>query len=135
MVTVTAAEADPAPVPSLKIAGDGDVKKIAGAMCGVLREAGTVRAVVMGPRSLNQMVKALAIARPLLAREGRDLTASVKLVHVKSDQRAPDDDDPDVLNAVQATMVCFCACLCSVSVLCASACVCLCMCVCVSVIL
>ena len=48
---------------TLKVSAKSDSAKVAGAIAGVIREKGKVEIQTVGAGSLNQFVKALAIAR------------------------------------------------------------------------
>jgi len=57
----------------LKVSSDSDPGAAAGAIANGIRERGTVEIEVIGPRAVNQAVKAIAIARGYLAASGVDL--------------------------------------------------------------
>jgi len=57
----------------LKVSSKSSPNSVAGAMAGVVRQAGAVEVQVVGAGALNQAVKAVAIARGYLAPSGVDL--------------------------------------------------------------
>ncbi|CAN5706674.1 hypothetical protein BH24ACT2_BH24ACT2_12950 [soil metagenome] len=57
----------------LKVSSKSNPNSVAGAMAGVVREAGSVEVQVVGAGALNQAIKALAIARGYVAAGGIDL--------------------------------------------------------------
>ncbi len=57
----------------LKVSSKSNPNACAGAMAGVLRQAGAVEVQVVGAGALNQAVKAIAIARGYVAPAGIDL--------------------------------------------------------------
>ncbi len=71
----TALHRDPAhaPVEVLKVSTRSRPSALAGAIAGVIREAGHVEVQAIGAGATNQAVKAIAIARSYLAEEGLDL--------------------------------------------------------------
>jgi len=54
----------------LKVAATSNPKAVAGAIAGALEEDGIVEAHAIGAGAVNQAVKAIAIARRLVEREG-----------------------------------------------------------------
>jgi stage V sporulation protein S len=58
----------------LKVSSKSNPNSVAGAMAGVVRQAGAVEVQVVGAGALNQAVKAVAIARGYVAPSGIDLT-------------------------------------------------------------
>jgi stage V sporulation protein S len=57
----------------LKVSSDSDPGATAGAIANGIRERGTAEIQVIGPRAVNQAVKAIAIARGYLAASAVDL--------------------------------------------------------------
>jgi stage V sporulation protein S len=57
----------------LKVSSKSNPNSVAGAMAGVIRQAGSVEVQVVGAGALNQAVKAVAIARGFVAPSGIDL--------------------------------------------------------------
>lgn len=57
----------------LKVSSRSNPNAVAGAFAGVVREKGRVEVQVVGAGALNQAVKAVAIARSMLAAQGIDL--------------------------------------------------------------
>jgi stage V sporulation protein S len=61
------------------------VRHVAGAIARSVRAGGQVDVVGMGPRSINQAIKALAITREFLEKDGLDFTCRPKFVHIQVD--------------------------------------------------
>ena len=57
----------------LKVSSSSDPSAVAGAIANGIRELGRAEAQVIGPRAVNQAVKAIAIARGYLAAAGLDI--------------------------------------------------------------
>ncbi|MGH0428047.1 stage V sporulation protein S [Bacillus mycoides] len=57
----------------LKVSSKSSPNSVAGAIAGVLRSSGNVEIQVIGAGSLNQAIKAIAIARGFVAPSGIDL--------------------------------------------------------------
>ena len=57
----------------LKVSSKSNPNAVAGALAGVIRQAGAVEVQVVGAGALNQAVKAVAIARGFVAPSGLDL--------------------------------------------------------------
>ena len=57
----------------LKVSSSSDPGATAGAIANGIRERGTAEIQVIGPRAVNQAVKAIAVARGYLAASGVDL--------------------------------------------------------------
>ena len=57
----------------LKVSSKSNPNSVAGALAGVLRQAGAVEVQVVGAGALNQAVKAIAIARGFVAPSNIDL--------------------------------------------------------------
>ena len=60
-------------VQALKVSASSDPGSAAGAIANGMREHGSTEIQVIGPRAVNQAVKAIAIARGYLAASGVDL--------------------------------------------------------------
>ena len=58
---------------TLKVSSDSDPSATAGAIANGVRERGGAEVEVIGPRAVNQAVKAIAIARGYVAASGADL--------------------------------------------------------------
>jgi len=58
---------------------------VAGAMAGVLRQAGSVEVQVVGAGALNQAIKAMAIARGYVASSGIDLVCTPSFADIEID--------------------------------------------------
>jgi stage V sporulation protein S len=57
----------------LKVSSGSNPRAVAGAIANSIRERGAAEAQVIGPRAVNQAVKAIAIARGYVATNGIDL--------------------------------------------------------------
>jgi len=57
----------------LKVSSTSDPTATGGAIANGIREGGSIEVQVIGPRAVNQAVKAIAIARGYLAASGVDL--------------------------------------------------------------
>jgi stage V sporulation protein S len=57
----------------LKVSSKSKPNAVAGALAGVLRERGTAEMQAIGAGALNQAIKAVAIARGIVAPSGMDL--------------------------------------------------------------
>src|SRR5919107_127012 len=78
------------PVEVLKVSTRSNPNAVAGAMAGVIRQAGTVEVQVVGAGALNQAVKALAIARGYVAEAGIDLVCVPTFADIEIDgERRP----------------------------------------------
>ncbi len=69
----------------LKVAAKSNPNKVAGALAGVIREQGRAEMQAVGAGSLNQAIKAVAIARGFVAPNGIDLVCVPAFVDVKID--------------------------------------------------
>ena len=69
----------------LKVSSRSNPNSVAGAMAGVIRQAGTVEVQVVGAGALNQAVKALAIARGYVAASGIDLVCAPTFADIDID--------------------------------------------------
>lgn len=58
---------------ALKVSSKSNPNSVAGALAGIIREQGVVEIQVIGAGSLNQAVKAIAIARGFLAPSGIEI--------------------------------------------------------------
>ena len=58
---------------TLRVASHSDPSATAGAIANAMRETGEAEIQVIGPRAVNQAVKAIAIARGYVAASGVDL--------------------------------------------------------------
>ena len=74
---------------TLKVSSTSDPGAAAGAVANVVREKGQVEIQVIGPRAVNQAVKAIAIARSYVAASGVDLffTPSFASVHIEDQEK------------------------------------------------
>ena len=69
----------------LKVSSRSNPNSVAGAMAGVVRQAGIVEVQVVGAGALNQAVKALAIARGYVAPAGIDLVCVPTFADIEID--------------------------------------------------
>jgi stage V sporulation protein S len=69
----------------LKVSSRSNPNAVAGAMAGVIRQAGTVEVQIVGAGALNQAVKALAIARGYVAEAGIDLVCVPTFADIEID--------------------------------------------------
>jgi stage V sporulation protein S len=74
---------------TLKVSSTSDPGAAAGAVANGVREKGQVEIQVIGPRAVNQAVKAIAIARSYVAASGVDLffTPSFASVHIEDQEK------------------------------------------------
>ncbi len=69
----------------LKVSSKSSPNAVAGALAGVIRRTGCVEVQVVGAGSLNQAIKALAIARGYLAPAGLDLVCVPTFADIEID--------------------------------------------------
>jgi stage V sporulation protein S len=74
-----------AAVEVLKVSSRSNPNAVAGAMAGVIRQAGTVEVQIVGAGALNQAIKALAIARGYVAEAGIDLVCVPSFADIEID--------------------------------------------------
>ena len=100
----------------LKVSTKSNPNSVAGAMAGVLRQAGAVEVQVVGAGALNQAIKAVAIARGYVAAGGIDLVCVPSFADIEIDgerrtairlviedrQRRPIDDEVVLPDTAQA---------------------------------
>ena len=67
---------------TLKVATKSNPSTVAGAIANNIRDNKQVEIMVMGPNSVNQAVKALAIARGFMQKEGKDLNCKPEFKHL-----------------------------------------------------
>eukprot|EP01001_Neometanema_parovale_P005736 NODE_2147_length_1499_cov_10.616279_g2042_i0.p1 GENE.NODE_2147_length_1499_cov_10.616279_g2042_i0~~NODE_2147_length_1499_cov_10.616279_g2042_i0.p1 ORF type:complete len:471 (-),score=86.96 NODE_2147_length_1499_cov_10.616279_g2042_i0:87-1445(-) len=84
-------DADLPDVQDLRVAAGSEAKSVAGAIATRLRDSIPVRLTVMGPNSVNQMVKALALARTRLQDDGMDLAAYAPFTHLPASEGSKDE--------------------------------------------
>lgn len=70
---------------TLKVSSTSDPNSTAGALANSIRENGKVKLQVIGPRAVNQAIKAIAIARGYIAPSGVDLVSSPQFVDITID--------------------------------------------------
>jgi stage V sporulation protein S len=70
---------------TLKVASKSNPSTVAGAIANNIRDSKQVEIMVMGPNSVNQAVKALAIARGFMQKEGKDLHCKPEFKHLTID--------------------------------------------------
>src|SRR4051812_35112778 len=69
----------------LKVSSKSNPNSVAGAMAGVVRQAGSVEVQVVGAGALNQAIKAVAIARGYVAPSGIDLACVPTFADIEID--------------------------------------------------
>ncbi len=69
----------------LKVSSRSNPNSVAGALAGVLRQAGVVEVQVVGAGALNQAVKAIAIARGFVAPSNIDLVCIPTFADIEID--------------------------------------------------
>ncbi len=69
----------------LKVSSRSNPNSVAGALAGVLRQAGVVEVQVVGAGALNQAVKAIAIARGFVAPSNIDLVCVPTFADIEID--------------------------------------------------
>ncbi|WP_455781439.1 stage V sporulation protein S [Megamonas funiformis] len=69
----------------LRVSTKSNPNSVAGALAGVLREKGTAELQAVGAGSLNQAVKAVAIARGFVAPSGIDLVCVPAFADIEID--------------------------------------------------
>ena len=73
----------------LKVSSKSNPNSVAGALAGVLREKGSAEIQAIGAGALNQAVKAIAIARGVVAPSGMDLVCVPAFtdINIEGDQK------------------------------------------------
>jgi len=74
---------------TLKVSSTSDPGAVAGAVANGIREGGEIEIDVIGPRAVNQAVKAIAIARGYVAASGIDLYCVPRFANLRV---APDEE-------------------------------------------
>jgi stage V sporulation protein S len=69
----------------LKVSSRSNPNSVAGAMAGVVRQAGVVEVQIVGAGALNQAIKAMAIARGFVAPSGIDLVCVPTFADIEID--------------------------------------------------
>lgn len=69
----------------LKVSSRSNPNAVAGAFAGVVREQGRAEVQVVGAGALNQAIKAVAIARSMLAAQGIDLVCAPAFTEIEID--------------------------------------------------
>jgi stage V sporulation protein S len=72
----------------LKVSSKSNPNSVAGALAGVLRQAGAVEVQVVGAGALNQAIKAIAIARGFVAPSNIDLVCIPTFADIEIDGQA-----------------------------------------------
>lgn len=72
----------------LKVSAQSNAIRAAGALANTIRQDGRAEIQAIGPKAVNQTVKAIAIARSYLASSGVDLVAVPSFVDVEIDGEA-----------------------------------------------
>jgi stage V sporulation protein S len=67
----------------IKVSGTSRTSAVAGAIAGVIRENKRAEVQAIGATAINQAVKALAIARSYLTRDGLDIVFAPEFVDVE----------------------------------------------------
>ena len=67
----------------LRVAAKSNPNSVAGALAGVIREKGKAEMQALGAGSLNQAIKAMAIARGFVAPGGIDLVCTPAFVDIQ----------------------------------------------------
>ncbi len=75
----------PAPLRLLKVSATTPSHSIAGSIAGRMRKAGYAEVQAIGPKSVNQAVKALIIARKFLAAKHIDFVLTISFTTVETD--------------------------------------------------
>lgn len=70
---------------TLKVSSTSDPNSTAGALANSIRENGKVELQVIGPKAVNQAIKAIAIARGYIAPSGVDLISTPQFVDITID--------------------------------------------------
>ena len=70
---------------TLKVSSQSNPNKVAGALAGTIREEGRAELQTIGAGSLNQAIKALAIARGFVAPGGIDLICIPAFLDIEID--------------------------------------------------
>lgn len=71
----------------IRVASATEVRAVAGAIAGMIREEGRVEVQAIGPQAVNQAVKGAAIARNFLAPEAVELAFIPRFVEVEVEGR------------------------------------------------
>lgn len=71
---------------TLKVASSSNPSATAGALANTIREEGRAEIQVIGPKAVNQAIKAIAIARGYIAPSGVDLISVPSFVDVTIDE-------------------------------------------------
>ncbi len=70
---------------TLKVAGKSNPATVAGAIANNIREGKDIEIVAMGPQSVNQAIKSIAISRSYLVDDKIDLTFRPEFIHLDLD--------------------------------------------------
>jgi stage V sporulation protein S len=70
---------------TLKVAAKSNPSTVAGAIANNVRDGKQVEIVAMGPESINNTVKAIAIARGFLRGDGMDASCKPEFIHLTID--------------------------------------------------
>jgi stage V sporulation protein S len=81
----TPSQRSTSPVEVLKVSSRSNPNAVAGAMAGVIRQAGSVEVQIVGAGALNQAIKALAIARGYVVEAGIDLVCVPTFADIEID--------------------------------------------------
>ena len=69
----------------LKVSSKSNPSKVAGAIANIYREKGSVELQTIGAGSLNQAIKAIAIARGFIAPTGKNISCIPAFTDIKID--------------------------------------------------
>jgi stage V sporulation protein S len=72
-------------IATLKVAAKSNPSTVAGAIANNIRDARMVEIIAMGPESVNNTVKAIAIARGFLKEDLVDITCKPEFIHLEID--------------------------------------------------
>ena len=73
----------------LKVSSKSNPNSVAGAIAGIIAEKGKVELQAIGAGAINQVVKAIAIARGFVASSGEDLVCipAFSIVNIEGEER------------------------------------------------
>jgi stage V sporulation protein S len=71
----------------IKISGNSRTSAAAGAIAGVIRESNTAEVQAIGAQAVNQAVKALALAKRYLQRDGIQIVTTPEFVDINIDDK------------------------------------------------
>jgi stage V sporulation protein S len=80
--SVPSVNSTPATRPYVKVAATSRPPSVAGAIAGFVRDNGSAEVQAIGAAAVNQAVKALAIARLYLQKEGIDVVCNIQFLDI-----------------------------------------------------